>query len=476
MSIDGFIKQIKDAFVNSDDLMVRSFTSGGLDCAIIYIDGWIDKEILDQDVLKPLIEVNVKLVPPYLDKLKSTLFFPEDIMVSYELGEVCTKVASGDIALLMEGAESFFMLSLRKPPMRAVAEPPTESVLRGPREGFIEDIKTNIALLRKRLRSPKLVVTMMNAGRYSNTSIAIMYIDGIADEKIISAVKEKISRIDIDGVIDSYYVAHRLQERKFSIFDEVGTSEKPDIVASKILEGRIAVLVDGSPVCLTVPMLLLESFQDSYDYYSSSFRSTLVRMYRLLGALFTIIMPGMYVALESFHMHLLPLKFLIVLFNATSGIPFPPAIEMLIVLLLFEILNQASVRMPRFMGISLSVVGAIVLGDTAVKAGLISSPAVLITALSAIGIFCVPDQVQTFSILRTLFVILGAVLGLYGIIIASVGLVCYTTSINSYGTPFLAPYAPIVAPDLKDGFLKADEVDMGTRPYSFPNKNRRRAK
>lgn len=188
----------------------------------------------------------------------------------------------------------------------------------------------------------------------------------------------------------------------------------------------------------------------------------------------TIFLPAVYVAMETYHSHLLPLKFLISLLGATSGIPFPPQIEMLLVLLLFEILNQASIRMPRFLGISLSIVGAIVLGDTAVKAGLISSPAVLIIALSSIGIFCVPQHLNSVSTLRVLFVCVASVTGLYGVIIGAIITIGYLVSINCYGTPFTAPFAPIVKPDLGDGFLKAENFNQTTRPFSIPNMNRRR--
>ena len=314
----------------------------------------------------------------------------------------------------------------------------------------------------------------MSVGEQTHTSVAVCYIDGIADKTIISTVKERISKIKTDGILDSYYIEQYLCENKYSLFTQVGSSEKPDVVAAKLLEGRIAIIVDGSPSVLTVPFLLFEAMQDAYDYYSNDWRASLIRIFRIIGMLLTILLHAAYVAFETFHFHLLPLKFLITLLNATHGIPFPPQIEILLVLLLFEILNQASIRMPRFLGISLSIVGAIVLGDTAVKAGLISSPAVLIIALSSIGIFCVPSQVNVISMLRTIFVCIAAVLGLYGLLIATIMTVCYIVSINNYGTPFAAPFAPIVSSDLKDGLLKSLNVNQKTRPLSFPNHNRRR--
>lgn len=471
VELEKLTNDVKNAYSDSDDLIVKNFDVNLGAAAVCYLDGFVDKDILTRDVLSSLTGTTLSV--PVYDSLKN-LPFPETIDVSVELGDVLAHIAKGDVVLLIDGAEGCFCFPLRKTVMRSVAEPPTESVLRGPREGFIEDIKANTTLIRRKIKSEKLVITNMSVGEQTHTSVAVCYIDGIADKTIISTVKERISKIKTDGILDSYYIEQYLCENKYSLFTQVGSSEKPDVVAAKLLEGRIAIIVDGSPSVLTVPFLLFEAMQDAYDYYSNDWRASLIRIFRIIGMLLTIFLPAAYVAFETFHFHLLPLKFLITLLNATNGIPFPPQIEILLVLLLFEILNQASIRMPRFLGISLSIVGAIVLGDTAVKAGLISSPAVLIIALSSIGIFCVPSQVNVISMLRTIFVCIAAVLGLYGLLIATIMTVCYIVSINNYGTPFAAPFAPIVSSDLKDGLLKSLNVNQKTRPLSFPNHNRRR--
>ncbi len=471
VELEKLTNDVKNAYSDSDDLIVKNFDVNLGAAAVCYLDGFVDKDILTRDVLSSLTGTTLSV--PVYDSLKN-LPFPETIDVSVELGDVLSHIANGDVVLLIDGAEGCFCFPLRKTVMRSVAEPPTESVLRGPREGFIEDIKANTTLIRRKIKSEKLVITNMTVGKQTHTSVAVCYIDGIADKTIISTVKERISKIKTDGILDSYYIEQYLCENKYSLFTQVGSSEKPDVVAAKLLEGRIAIIVDGSPSVLTVPFLLFEAMQDAYDYYSNDWRASLIRIFRIIGMLLTIFLPAAYVAFETFHFHLLPLKFLITLLNATNGIPFPPQIEILLVLLLFEILNQASIRMPRFLGISLSIVGAIVLGDTAVKAGLISSPAVLIIALSSIGIFCVPSQVNVISMLRAIFVCIAAVLGLYGLLIATIMTVCYIVSINNYGTPFAAPFAPIVSSDLKDGLLKSLNVNQKTRPLSFPNHNRRR--
>lgn len=470
VTLQDFQNKIKTDFCGSDDLFFRQISTDAVECVLCYLDGGSDKQLLEQNVIAPLLRATEKVNS---QNLASIVFFSEEIKVT-PVDECAGKIADGDVILFFDGENTANLLSMRKFDKRAVVEPPTSNVLKGPREGFIEEIKTNVTLLRRRIKSPKLTVKNMQIGRFSSTPVALVYIDGIAEAKVIDEITRRLMAIDIDGIIDGAYLTSFIQGRRNSFFNQVGSSEKPDVVASKLLEGRVAIVVDGSPLVLTLPFVLFEDLQDGYDYYSNDWRSSMVRVFRILGALLTILLPGAYVALQSHHYHLMPLKFLITLLSATNGIPFPPAIEMFFVLMLFEILNQASIRMPRLMGISLSIVGAIVLGDTAVKAGLISSPAVLVTALSAIGIFCVPDQVGTLSILRFLFLCCSSVMGLFGIVILFLVLVAYLSSMDSYGSPYLAPYAPRINPDLKDGVLKSSTVNMTKRPYSIPSSNRKR--
>lgn len=469
--------KISELFHHTGDLLTREIRVNGTPCAFFYIDSLSDKQLLEQDVIAPVSrsktlfsEINLS-DEQVREDLLSQLSFCQDVPV-LPFCEGVSKIAEGDVAFFADGRECFFMFSLRKFEKRSVAEPPTATVLKGPREGFIEEIKTNTALIRRRIKSPDLVFENLNVGRYSSTPVTVAYVHGVACREVAEKIKEKLSQIDIDGIIDSAYLSSFLEPSPFSLFKRVGNSEKPDVVAAKLLEGRVAVIVDGSPIVLTLPFVLAEDLQDSYDYYAGDWRATFARIFRLMGALLTVMLPAAYVALQSAHYHLLPLKFLTTLVGATAAIPFPPAVEMLLVLLLFEILNEASVRMPRYLGVSLSIVGAIVLGDTAVKAGLISSPAVLVTALSSIGVFCVPDQVGTLSILRIIFLCVSAVLGLFGIIVFGMCLIAYLACLSSFGAPYLAPYAPRISPDLKDGVFVAPVSAMETRPYSLPNTNR----
>jgi spore germination protein KA len=361
-------------------------------------------------------------------------------------------------------------------PKRAVAEPPTQSVVKGPREGYIENIDVNIQLVAKRIKSDKLVLKHTTVGRYTQTKISVAYISDIADEKLVQKVLDRINAIDIDGIIDSYYILEFLQDKKMNLFRSVGGDEKPDVTTAKLLEGRIAIFVDGSPIVLSVPYILFEDIQNSDDYYTNAAGVSLRRFIRVVGAVISILLPGIYISMQLYHYSIVPLNTLKILGESVSNTPFTPLVEVLFVLILFEILYEAALRMPRHLGMATSLIGALILGDTAVKSGLVSSPAVLVAALSGIMMYIIPNLAPQISLLRFFFCILGGIMGLYGIVIGMVILMVYMNSLDSYGAPLLAPYAPFIKSDLKDGIIKAETRDMKTRPRSFSVRNKKRIK
>lgn len=459
---------------NAFDVEDRVIVSSGEKFHFIFIDHCTDKTILSESLIKPMMDAERTICS--LEDFDATVPSPASAEILRSEEKTAQDVAKGKVAIVKENGDLALSVVLRKVFMRAVSEPPTSSVLKGPREGFTEELQVNVSLLRRRIRSTSFRVEKLSIGRYSQTDVAIIYVDGIMDKKIVSAVREKLSEMNVDGIVDSSYVAKFLQKRRYSVFRQEGTAEKPDIVTAKLLEGRLAILVDGSPIAITLPYVMVEDLQDSSDYSKTEPRANMIRTIRILAIVISVILPAIYVAVQEFQYQMLPLKFLITVLNSVTGIPLTPTLEMFIVLLLFEMLNETSVRMPKYVGMALSVVGAIVLGDTAVKAGLLSSPAVLITALSGIALYCVPDDAGAFSILRLLFVALAGVLGVFGIAIGVLMTVAYLSEFNSYGAPYLAPYAPLVVGDLDDGLLKESFIDNDTRPYSFPNPNRRRMK
>ena len=275
-------------------------------------------------------------------------------------------------------------------------------------------------------------------------------------------------------MLDSSYVSKFLGERKTSVFKQVGNTEKPDILAAKMLEGRVAILVDGSPIALTVPYLLIEDFQSPSDYYNSAYSATAARVLRLFSVIISLFLPAIYVTAELFHLQLIPLSFLLTIVNSIKGIPLSPSYEMFFTLMIFEILNEASVRMPKYVGMVVSIVGGLVLGETAVTAGIISAPTLMIVAFSGICLYTVPELSQTFSIVRLLLLIIATSFGVYGILITCGLFLIYMISFESFNTPICAPYSPLVLKDLKDGIYKGFMPEMSSRPLSIKNVNHHR--
>ncbi len=378
---------------------------------------------------------------------------------------------SGDGLIFLDGEPGCIRLAVRKYETRAVSEPPTEGIVKGPREGFVENIKTNLSMIERKLRTPDLKVERLKIGRRTMTDAAIVSIRGVADPRVEEEIKRRLGEIDTDGIIDSQYLQSYLEPRRYSVFNQSGTCEKPDIVAAKLLEGRVAVLCDGTPIVITLPYVFFEDVQSSEDYYERSTYATFVRIIRMISLAIGLLLPGAFVALEIYHFSVLPLRLLLTVINATKGVPFPPLAEILFVMFLFEIIREAGVRMPQAMGLAMSIVGALVLGETAVKAGMIGSPAVMIVALSSICTYTVPNAAGSSTVLRLLFTVAGGLLGLYGMLVAVTAALLYVFSLDSYGAPFASPFAPHIGRDGQDGVLKVPAADMMKRPRGIPNVN-----
>lgn len=357
---------------------------------------------------------------------------------------------------------------------RSIAEPPTSMVMRGPREGFVEDIKVNVTLLRKRLKTPNFKIINLAVGKYTNTAVSVCYVSGIAEQRIVDDVVQRLQSVKTDGILDSSYLARYLDVSKTFLFRRVGSTEKPDIAVGKMLEGRLAIIVDGSPMVLTLPYLFVEDMQSPGDYYENSAMTTLSRTLRLVSVIASVLLPALYVCLQVYNYQIIPLRFLITVLNASEAIPFSPLTEMVLVLIVFDILREANLRMPSAVGISLSLVGAIVLGDAAVQAGLLGAPAVMIGALSGIGLFTLPDNTLILSLLRLIVTLIGGVMGLLGVIISTIAIIVYLASMQDYKTPFLAPFAPDVPEDRQDAVAQISVPNMKMRPKSIPNENRQR--
>lgn len=456
--------------LKSEDITFLQVKIGNTDATLIFVNDLTDKEHMGELILRPASAFNGKLTP---SSFFNVFLSPEKTKV-FDFSSAIDDLFLGNALLIADGIDFILSFGLKQFEKRAISEPPTSTVIKGPREGFVELLAVNISLLRRRLKTPDLRIENLQIGKYSKTPIALCYINGITDIKTVKKVRENLKKINIDAVLDSSYVSKFLGERKVSVFKQVGNTEKPDILAAKMLEGRVAILVDGSPIALTVPYLLIEDFQSPSDYYNSAYSATAARVLRLFSVIISLFLPGVYVAAELFHLQLIPLSFLLTIVNSIKGIPLSPSYEMFFTLMIFEILNEASVRMPKYVGMVVSIVGGLVLGETAVTAGIISAPTLMIVALSGICLYTVPELEQIFSLLRMFFLVIAGAIGLYGLILTISALLIYVTSFENYNTPLFAPFSPLIVEDLKDGFYKGFIEEHTHRPRSIKNINSKR--
>lgn len=468
MKEQNILQQMQELYQSNDEAITRQIDCG-LQITLMSLETMCDDKKISAFVLQPLVYLQEATSVQQVRLKISTGAIVKDITNVYTAVDLFTNGYT-----LVFGADGAFAVDTRTTLGRAIIEPPTSMVMKGPREGFVEDLKVNITLLRKRLKTEHFKIVNATVGKYTNTSISVCYLQTIADQRIVDNIVQRLQNINIDGVLDSSYISKYLDPSRTVLFRRVGMTEKPDIAVAKMLEGRVCVVVDGSPMVLTLPYLYVEDLQSPSDYYENASITTLNRSLRFISVVLSVLLPALYVCLQMYNYQIIPLKFLITILNATEAIPFSPMVEMMIVLIIFDILREANLRMPSAVGISLSLVGAIVLGDAAVKAGLIGAPAVMIGALSGIGLFTMPNNTFILSLLRIAITLIGGIMGILGVILSVVAILIYMVSLQNYQAPFLAPYAPNIPADKQDAVGQRPLTEQVERPRSIPNVNKRR--
>lgn len=479
------IANLKNVLGKSNDIIFREFFFGvkhQTKALVCFVDGLGDKKLIDEYIVKPLM-VNIHIIDQHGKLVENNDIFTgikkyvlnaveiEDLKI---FDEVVNAVLSGDTVLLIDGYDTVLSISAKGGQTRAVEEPNTEAAVRGPRDGFTETLRVNTSLLRRKIKNPNLVFEPLMLGKQTHTDISIAYIDGIANKKIVEEVKNRLNRIDTDSILESGYIEQFIEDHPLSPFSTIGNSERPDKVAAKLLEGRVAILCDGTPFVLTVPCLFTETFQASEDYYSRPYLSSLIRLLRILSFFITLTIPALYVALETFHQEMIPTVLLVTAAAAREGIPFPAFVETMIMIIIFELLRESGVRLPRQVGQAVSIVGALVIGEAAVRAGIISAPMVIIGALTGITSFIVPALLDSIVFFRFFLVFLSAAFGLYGIVVGLIIMLAHMCSLRSFGVPYLSPLAPTVWKDLKDSIIRAPLWLMKSRPKSITWRNSKR--
>jgi spore germination protein KA len=461
-------------FQGSADLVLREFKVGfdaRKRAVLIYIDGMVNTELLNKTILKSLMydlaaeNLKLEVEQDNLFNIIRDYAVPNSRVQQFNLfQELIDNILRGNTALLLDGFSYALVFSSKGFEGRGVEEPDSESVVRGSREGFNENLGTNISLLRRRIVNETLMIEQLNLGTRTKTAVNFAYLRGVANEKLVNEVRNRLHRIDIDAILESGYIEQLIEDAPTSIFPTVGNTEKPDVLAAKLLEGRVGILVDGTPIALTVPYLFVEALQSSEDYYSRPYFTTVVRWLRIASLMIALFLPALYITIQSFNPDLVPTTLLISMAKSREGIPFPSYVEVFLMGMIFEILREAGVRMPRPIGQAVSIVGGLVIGEAASKASLVSNTVIIFVALTGIASFVIPSLGDAVPLSRLFLMICATVFGIFGLLMGSMTLLIHLMKLRSFGVPYLTPLAPGNLNDWQDVFIKAPTWAMKTRP------------
>lgn len=461
---------LRSIFEDCSDVVFRPIRfDGETKLLVVYIDGVNDTKILDEAILKPILFEAAKRTdnPRGLDQLIRDQFVPvaQTTLVS-TMQELVESIVKCTVAIVLDGENVALTAEIRAFATRAVEEPANELSIRGPREGFTENLRVNTSLIRKRLRNPQLKMESVTLGTETKTDVVIAYMRGIANEDLLREIRIRVQRIEIDGILDSGNIEELIQDEPFSPFPQIQNTERPDTVTAGLLQGRIAIIVDGTPFVLVAPMTFWMALVAADDYYERFLYTSSIRLIRFILFMMSLFFPSLYVAATTFHPQMLPTNLLLTFASAREPSPFPAVVEALIMEFMFEGLREAGVRLPRAIGSTISIVGALVIGEAAVQAGIVSASIVIVVASTGIASFAIPryNFGISFRLLRFPILVLAGTLGFYGIAVGLIGLMIHLTALRSFGVPYLAPIAPRVSGNAKNVFLRPPIWSMKKRP------------
>ena len=467
-TLDENVNLFRQIFANDDTLVTRYFENqqnNPVKCCILFIEGMVDNKIVNESIIQPVIQNGqIRNYGDITDILLKQVIVTNNIEITSDVNTMIQGITGGDTVLLSDGSSEGLVISSKGWKTRDITEPQFERSLRGPREGFTESLQINLSLIRKKLETPDLKIKYMTLGSQTRTKISICYLDSIVNKKILDEVERRLKDIHTDGILDSGYIQEFIRDTPFTPFYTIGNTEKPDNVAGKLLEGRVAILSEGSPTALTIPYLFAENFQSSEDYYLNFYLASINRILRIIAFFFSISVPAVYVALVTFHQEAIPTPLLLSISAARQGVPFPTIVEIIVLLVVFELLREAGVRMPSNIGQALSIVGALVLGQASVEARLVSAPIVIVVSLTAITSLMIPRITGAIIILRLIFLLLSAFIGLYGYLFGMVGLLISLCEVRSFGVPYMSQLTNLNPEDIKDIAIRAPWWYLKYRP------------
>lgn len=477
-SLQKNIEIYETLFENCSDVIKRKFTIGDqnkIDIYLTYIDNIVDKELLEELSLKNLL-YGMGNFPSkgQFEYIKEKGLRTADVSVVTSMQDITQAVLSGDSILMVDGYAKAYKIASKSYPSRGVSSAESEVVIRGSKESFTEPISTNKVLIRRRIRDTKLKIKQEKIGIRSNTDVAILYMEDIVRKDILEEIENRLKDFVIDGILDSGMLEQLTESSWASPFPQFQSTERPDKAASAILEGRIVLLVDNSPMALILPTTLNSFFQASDDYYSRWEVATLIRLLRYIAAFMAVALPGLYIVILNFHSEIIPTALALSFAAARQGVPFSVVFEVIIMEIAFELLREAGIRVPGPMGNTIGIVGGLIIGNAAVEANLVSPMIVIIVSITAIASFAVPNEAfsSAFRITRYMTIILSALLGLLGFLVSIMLILIHLTGLRSFGIPYLMPYVSTgmkESMETKDGIIRYPIYAMKNRPIYANN-------
>lgn len=462
---------------NCVDAIFKPFNFGqdkNTQALLIFFDGLVDRNEIENNILRPLmLELNMmnkknpeKNAQSILQAIQNQVLSIAELKQIKTLQELCHSISSGDTVILIDGFSIALVAGTRKWEGRSIATPENESVVRGPKDGFTETLRFNTASLRRRLKSTSFKIEPFVLGRITKTDAVICYIDTIAPKSLVDKVKDRINEIDIDGVLDTGVIEEFIEDHSITIFSQAEYTEKPDRVTAHLLEGRVAIMVDGSPMALVVPTSFPRFLNASEDYSERYVPASLFRVMRFLAFWIALLLPSIYVSTITYHHEMIPTALFLTIVASREGIPFPAFVEALLMELTFELLREAGLRLPSQIGPAISIVGALIIGDAAVRAGLVSTPMVVVVAFTGIASFVTPMYSAgiIIRIARFGFLFAAAFLGFFGIMILFLLFLTRAASITSMGEPYLTPFAPFKLGQISDTIIRRPWFESVKRP------------
>lgn len=441
--LSASLERIKELTGGSSDILINRFCAGGIDCALICCEGMFSAQTLAELVLAPVTAIEpMPSAVALLRHIEENMLLSADRPSAEDYDTLLRLVCSGFAVLLAEGSDRALGFGVQGYATRGVQEPSGEGSIMGSHEGFTETVRTNMSMIRRRLRTPELVMELTEAGEGSPTDVCICYMKDRVPEELIDGVRRSLGSIKAEAVLSSGYVRPFLERKRFELFSSTGITERPDVLCSRLIEGRAAVLTDGIPFAVTVPGLLCESFQTLDDYAFKPWYATFLRWIRGIAFILAVLLPAVYAAVVMYHKELLNTTLFMLLADAEREAPLSIMTESLMVLMMYEAIREAGVRLPKPAGGSVSLISGLIIGDAAVSSGLVSTPLLTMTALAVLGGMVVPQLDPQTTVLRLGFLLAGGTLGLFGISLLFCAVLINVCGTETFGFPFTAPFSP----------------------------------